>query len=66
MFYRALWGLVMGLELPKFKMGYPFLIQDCPCNGSANPSKAPLLHLNLWKMYWALHTKQLSMTKLTF
>lgn len=22
MFYRALWGLLMGLELPKFKMGY--------------------------------------------
>lgn len=65
MFYRALWGLLMGLELPKFKMGYPFWIQDFPCNGSANPSKAPLLHLNLQKMYQALCTKQLT-TKLTF
>lgn len=43
MFYRALWGLVMGLELPKFKMG------DFLCNGNVNPSKAPLLHLNLGK-----------------
>lgn len=66
MFYRALWGLLMGLELPKFKIGYPFWIQDFPCNGSANSSKAPLLYLNLQKMYQALCTKQLSMTKLTF
>lgn len=47
MFYRALWGLLMGLELPKFKMGYLFWIQDFTCNGRANPSKAPLLYLNL-------------------
>lgn len=66
MFYRALWGLLMGLELLKFKMGYLVWIQDFPCNGMANPSKAPLLYLNLQKMYQALCTKQLSMIKLTF
>lgn len=66
MFYRALWGLLMGLELPKFKMGYLFWRQDFPCYVRANPSKAPLLYLNLQKMYQALCTKQLSMTKLTF
>lgn len=50
-------GFSDGSGVIRVQNGVPFLIQHLPCNGSANPSKAPLLHLNLWKMYQALSNK---------
>lgn len=71
MFYKALWGLVTGLELgPKFKTACSFSVQDFPCNESTSPSKASLPPCPTFSTSGkhTLHSaiKHLSVTKSTF